>query len=82
MVLKKEFQSYFEKEVDQIQTSLTRLTALMDKAQNQKKKVLSSKAFQKDFRQLLNQIDTLSKEVRTYNEELVDLLREKNKKCQ
>lgn len=78
----KEFKNYFEKEVDQIQTSLTRLSALMDKAQKQKKKVLSNKTFQKDFRQLLNQIDTLSNEVKTYNEELVDILRETNEKCQ
>lgn len=78
----KEFQAYFEEEVDSIQTSLTRLSNLMVKAQGEKKKVLSSKAFQKDFRVLLNQINTLSSSIKTYNEELVDHIRETNQKCQ
>lgn len=78
----KEFQSYFENEVDRIQTSLTRLSSLMEKAQSDKKKVLSCKAFQKDFRILLNQIDTLSTSIKTYNEELVDMMKEASNECQ
>jgi phospholipid/cholesterol/gamma-HCH transport system substrate-binding protein len=77
----KEFQSYFEQEVDGIQTSLTRLTTLMEKAQCEKEKIISCKAFQKDFRRLLNQINTLSSSIKTYNEDLVDLSREANQKC-
>lgn len=69
----KEFQAYFETEVDQIQTSLTRLGALMEKAKYSKQKVVNNQEFQKDFKMLLSQIDTLSEEVKMYNESIVDL---------
>ncbi len=70
----KEFRAYFEKEVDQINTSLSRLNKLMEKAENSnnKNKIVNSKAFLKDFKSLLYHVENLSQTIRTYNEELVD----------
>jgi phospholipid/cholesterol/gamma-HCH transport system substrate-binding protein len=70
----KQFQDYFEKEIDQINTSLSRLNLLLEKADNpeNKNKIVNSKVFLKNLKLLLNQIDSLSSTVKTYNEDLID----------
>lgn len=70
----KEFRGYFEDELCSIQTSLTRVSALLDKANcpSEKTKIISCKSFQKDFALLLSQVNALSGDIKTYNEELIE----------
>ncbi len=70
----KEFRNYFETEIDTITTSLSRLNVLMQKAEDPKEKklVVSSEAFKKDFATLLRQVQGLSNILKLYNEEIVD----------
>lgn len=70
----KEFRSYFENEMDQISTALSRLNVLLEKAEDQqdKEKIMKSEPFMKDFKELLYQVDDLSDALKAYNEQLVD----------
>ncbi|MGD2169958.1 MAG: MlaD family protein [Chlamydiota bacterium] len=74
----KEFKQYFESEVDQISTALSRLNMLLEKAEDQdeKSKIMKSEPFIKDFKELLYQVDDLSDALKAYNEELVDQVNE------
>jgi phospholipid/cholesterol/gamma-HCH transport system substrate-binding protein len=68
-----EFRTYFEGEVDTIQTSLGRLTELLDRASEEKErqKVFQNESFKRDFAMLLRQVQSLSDSIKLYNEELV-----------
>ncbi len=70
----KEFRSYFETEMDTINTSLSRLNVLMQKAEDPKerKMVMSSEPFKKDFATLLRQVQGLFNTLKLYNEEMED----------
>ncbi len=66
------FRDYFEREVDLINTTMSRLSMLVEKAENQpyREKVLESPSFQKDFAELMRLTQTLLDNLRLYNEEL------------
>ncbi len=66
------FKNYFETEVDTIQTSMSRLSLLVDKAEEspEKETILHSTAFKKDFAELLRQSEALSEHLQLFNEEL------------
>lgn len=68
-----DFRTYFEGEVDTIQTSLGRLTELLERAEDsdEREKILQSECFKRDFASLLRQIQALNDSVRLYNQELV-----------
>jgi phospholipid/cholesterol/gamma-HCH transport system substrate-binding protein len=68
------FQSYFETEVDQINTSMSRLSMLIDKAEEspEKQEILGNDRFKKDFAELLRQSEELSDHLRLYNQQLMD----------
>jgi phospholipid/cholesterol/gamma-HCH transport system substrate-binding protein len=68
-----EFRTYFEGEVDTIQTSLGRLTELLDRAETtpEREKILQSESFKRDFASLLRQVQALTDSIKLYNEELV-----------
>jgi len=70
----KEFRNYFEKEMDTMTTSLARLDMLMQKAETpgERKEILSSEAFKKDFSTLLRQVKGLSESLKLFNEDLLD----------
>lgn len=72
----KQFKRYFENEVDNVTTSLSRISILIDKAKEEedRKKVMQSKCFQKDFLDLLRQVEHLLDSLKLYNEELVDTI--------
>ncbi len=71
----KEFRSYFESEVDSINTSLSRIFMLMEKAEDDEKgQILHTEPFRKDFSQLLRDVETLSKTLKLYNEEMVNTI--------
>ncbi len=68
-----EFRTYFEGEVNTIQTSLGRLTELMDRAvgAEERQKVLHNESFKRDFAMLLRQVQSLTDSIKLYNEGLV-----------
>lgn len=73
----KEFKSYFEGEVDTITTALERISVLMDRAE-EKDKLMSSGPFQKDFADLLRQVEHLLDSLKLYNEQLVETIENEN----
>jgi phospholipid/cholesterol/gamma-HCH transport system substrate-binding protein len=68
------FRDYYEKEIDQINTSMARLSMLLEKAQdeNQKACILESEAFKKDFAELMRLTDELSDNLKLYNQQLLN----------
>ncbi len=68
----KNFKNYFETEVDQINTAMSRISMLIDKAEAnpERQKILSDQIFREDFAELLRQADELSDNLRLYNEQL------------
>lgn len=76
----KEFKNYFESEVDCVTTSLSRISLLLQKAEDpkEKQKILSSAPFQKDFLDLLRQVEHLLDSLKLYNEQLNETLSEGN----
>jgi phospholipid/cholesterol/gamma-HCH transport system substrate-binding protein len=68
------FRNYFEKEVDQINTSMSRLSMLIDKAEKspEKEEILCDEQFRKEFAELLRQADELSDNLKLYNQQLTE----------
>jgi phospholipid/cholesterol/gamma-HCH transport system substrate-binding protein len=68
-----EFKDYFELEVDQINTAMSRISMLVDKARG-RETILQSDAFKSDFAELLRKVDALSNNLKLYNQQLVESL--------
>ncbi len=68
------FKSYFETEVSEINTAMSRLSMLIDRAElsPEREEILSNEQFHKDFRELLRQADTLSDNLKLYNEQFTE----------
>jgi phospholipid/cholesterol/gamma-HCH transport system substrate-binding protein len=68
------FKQYFETEVDDINMAMSRISMLIDKAQlsPEKEEILSDEQFRKDFAELLRQADTLSDNLKLYNQQLME----------
>ncbi len=66
------FKNYFENEVDDINTAMSRLSMLISKAETEpeKDKILGDPKFLSDFAELLRQSEELSNNLRLYNEQL------------
>ncbi|MBI2811788.1 MAG: MCE family protein, partial [Candidatus Melainabacteria bacterium] len=66
------FKNYFETEVDQINMSMSRLSMLIDKAEvsPEREEIMSDEQFKKDFAELLRLSDTLSDNLKLYNQQL------------
>jgi len=69
-----DFKNYFETEVSQINSSMSRIGMLINRAEQSPKKeeILSSDQFLKDFAELLRQADDLADNLRLYNEQLME----------
>lgn len=69
-----DFRDYFNKEVDLINTSMSRLSMLVNRAENSPSsgRILDSKAFQKDFAELMRNAEALYDNLKLYNEELMN----------
>lgn len=67
------FRTYFQTEVDDINASMSRLSMLIDRAENsaQKKAIFQSAHFKQDFADLLRRVDELSDNLRLYNQQLM-----------
>lgn len=68
------FKTYFETEVDDINTSMARLSMLIDKAERspEREVILSDEQFRKDFAELLRLADSLSDSLKLYNQQLME----------
>ncbi|MGE0197499.1 MAG: MlaD family protein [Simkaniaceae bacterium] len=66
------FRSYFNQEVDLINTSMSRLSMLVDRAENspESEKIFESKLFQRDFAELMRRAQALYDNLKLYNEQL------------
>lgn len=66
------FKAYFQKEISEMNVAMGRLSQLIDKADKtaDKQQILGQDSFKKDFRQLMNQADSLSNHLKLYNEQL------------
>ncbi|GAB4190277.1 MAG: hypothetical protein Tsb0015_11380 [Simkaniaceae bacterium] len=69
-----DFRNYFQKEVDSINMSMSRLSMLIEKAENGNdgRKILQSPFFKKDFAELYRNVNELSDNLRLYNERLLE----------
>jgi phospholipid/cholesterol/gamma-HCH transport system substrate-binding protein len=70
----KDFKSYFETEVSEINTAMSRISMLIEKAEKSpaKEEIMNNPAFRKDFKELLQQAHSLSNNLRMYNEQLTE----------
>lgn len=66
------FKDYFEKEVDDVNMAMSRLSMLIEKAESSSNRqdILGNEEFRDDFAQLLRDVDELSDNLRLYNEQL------------
>lgn len=71
-----EFRNYFNDEIDQIQTSLSRVSMVLESQGNQPpyccSNLLTSSEYTKVFAELMRRVSALEEEVRLYNEQIVD----------
>jgi len=69
-----DFRDFFEQEIDQINTAMSRLSQLIQKAEDstQKDQILQSVPFKKDFSELLREVDGLSDNLKLYNQQLME----------
>lgn len=68
------FRDYFNKEVDLINTSMSRLSMLVEKAENnpQRGKIFETNLFQRDFAELMRRAQSLYDNLKLYNEQLME----------
>lgn len=69
------FRKYFEQEVQDVNLAMSRLSMLLEKAESnpQKQAIFKNSQFSKDFAEFLREVDALAKNVKLYNEELVQM---------
>ncbi len=72
------FRNYFQREVDMINTSMSRLSMVIEKADNspEKEQIFSTPQFQDDFLELLQLTKELSDNLRLYNQQLMEAMKE------
>jgi len=68
------FKSYFQSEIDQINTSMARLSILIDKTE--KTDVADNPKFKQNFMELMRQVDEMSDNLKLYNEQLTTNLKQ------
>ena len=71
-----QFRNYFEKEIDDINTSLGRISMLLEKAENarEKERIMESTPFKKDFASLLREVENLFDSLKLYNEQMIETI--------
>jgi len=68
------FRHYFSQEVDLINTSMSRLSMLVNRAENsaESEKIFESRLFQRDFSELMRSAQALYDNLKLYNEQLMN----------
>jgi phospholipid/cholesterol/gamma-HCH transport system substrate-binding protein len=65
------FKDYFQREIDQINTSMSRISMLVDKAKEEDKQaIVETNAFRDNFAELLRQVNEMSDNIHLYNEQI------------
>lgn len=67
-----QFRNYFEEEVDQIGTSLSRVSILLEEATKKTSDADYKRGFRKGFLELLQQVENLQEVLELYNQELIE----------
>lgn len=69
-----EFRNYFNDELDQVTTSLTRLSTVLDEAEccDQYEDFMEDCEFRKVFAELIRRVKTMEESLKIYNQQLVD----------
>lgn len=68
----REFKTYFENELDEVSNSLSRISILVEKSQEEKVKIEGDKEFKQAFLDLLQQVRQLQNLVELYNQKLTE----------
>ncbi len=68
------FRNYFESEVNQVNSAMSRLSMLLEKAEAtpEREEILSNDQFTKDFRELLRLSEELSDNLKLFNQQLTE----------
>lgn len=68
------FKKYFECEIDNVNQSMSRVSLLIDRAEetSEKDQILQDDLFKKDFAELLRKADELTQNLRLFNQKLVE----------
>ncbi len=68
-----EFRDFFEQEIDQINTAMSRISGLIQKAEDspERAQIMDSVPFKRDFSELMREVDELSDNLRLYNQQLM-----------
>lgn len=68
------FREYFEKEIDDVNMAMSRLSMLIEKAEQspERQNILNNEQFTDDFADLLKEVDALYDNLRLYNEQLFE----------
>lgn len=71
-----QFEAYFEDQVDLINAAMERISMLIDKAEESpnRERILQTPAFQRDFSDMMRQVDTLYDNLKLYNQSLMETL--------
>ena len=71
------FKRYFQDEVDDINTSMARISMLIDKAEQlpEKERIQQNEQFRRDFAELLRLSDEMSDNLKLYNQQLVEAVK-------
>lgn len=67
-----QFRDYFEEEVDQISTSLSRVNLLLERVDDKKDDQEYAGKFQQGFSDLMRKVDTLRDHLKLYSQELIE----------
>jgi phospholipid/cholesterol/gamma-HCH transport system substrate-binding protein len=71
------FKNYFQKEIDQINTSMARLSMVIDRSQAvDGPKVQENAKFKENFAELMRQVTEMSNNLHLYNEQLYEAIQE------
>jgi len=71
------FKNYFQKEIDQINTAMARLSMVIERSQEESgPKVQESAQFKENFAELMRQVTEMSNNLHLYNEKLNEVLTE------
>lgn len=74
----KSFRTYFQSEVDEINLAMSRLSMVIERADQspEREEILNSEVFKRDFAELLRISDRLSDNLRLYNQQLTEAMRD------
>ncbi len=77
-----EFRNYFNDEVDQISTSLSRVAMVLDKVDSSCFALAEDQEYSKVFAELLRRVDILDESIKMYNQQVMDSEIKKTEFCQ